>query len=280
MTRPKCKDCNILFNRYAIYAADGYGPHHLYAQIDSNYCNYCISCFIGNNYHNKIDGFIGILKRTDFQNYTNRCGDNSPFETLRTQGIVKLNLQDHQQLHRTLNYLRTLYLLKMEEKQMDELPDNFEYENKYHPHRVWKQLYPLDTTNNGVSKKKDDDFTLCCLRESVEEIIRPHEYFARLAKITFKNALNNNQIQEGARNLKREVLEDNILRLKNVNMLARGPGLDADQQPHVDSLNYDLILIVPILSDNNGYRIKCFRRSHLINHEKLKEMITRGGGSC
>ena len=302
MTRPKCKGCETLFLRYAIFSyTEGCGPYQLYAEIDNNYCNYCISCFICNNYHNEINGFIGILKRNDFLNYKNRCGAGTPFEKLWSEGIVKLNLEDYKTLKHSLGYLRSAYLSKMGQKQMklEELPDNFEYKNKYHPYRVWKQLYPEDTTNNGVSKKKDDDSTLVCLRRSVEEIISPHEYFGKLAKDTFeefsKKQLNNNQIQEGMgnlerqmseqdinllkSNLKRGILDHNILRLKNVNMLARGPGLDADQQPHVDSLNYDLILIMPILSDNNGYRIKCFRRSHLINHQKLEEMIGGGNGA-
>ncbi len=285
MTRPKCKNCKTKFDRYAIFSSkvEGSSPDKFYATLDSNYRNYCIDCFIKNNYDAKIDGFVGILNRTDYGKYRDRCDINSPFKELQTQGIVKLNLQDYKPLQSNLNYLRTTYLSKVDGKQMDELPDNFEDGKKYHPQRVWKQLYPKDTTNNGISKKKDDDFTLlCCLRMSVEEIISPHEYFARLAKKTFgqmlKKVSKKNQIQGGERNLKREGLEDNILRLRNVNMLARGPELDADQQPHVDSLNDDLILIMPILSQN-GYPIKCFKTSHLINHEKLKEMIGAGDGA-
>ena len=292
MTRPICKaiDCNNKFDRYATFSNVKGAHEQLYAKIDSFFC---ISCFEKNRSKKAQtnDGFIGILSRTEFIKYKKRCDGDSPFHSLQRQGVVKLNLPNYPNLQQNLNYLRNMFLLKIQGKQMEELPDNFATEKKFHAHRVWKQLYPKDESNNGVSAS-DRDTVLNNLNSIVEEIITPHEYYGRLAKLTYESNVSRvdvnvelNQIMEQEKkisimngNLKRLPLNDDILTLKNANVLGRGPLLENDQQPHVDSFDDDLILIMPLLS-SNGYPIKCFHSSHQINHKKLETMIGNGDGS-
>ena len=235
------------------------------------------------------DEFIGILSRANFIKYQERCEEKSPFNLLETQGVAKLGLRNHKVLQRNLDYLKNMCLKKIEGKEMNELPDNFSTEWKFHPQRVWKQIYPKDETNSIVSAN-DYDSALNNLKCLLEEIFSPHEFYGRLAWVTYESIQSTvnvdlalkqivkekEEVSLVNRNLKGVLIKDDILSLKNVNILGRGPELDEDQQPHVDSFDDDLILIMPLLS-SDGYSIKCFHSSHQINYQQQDNMLGGAG---
>lgn len=284
MTKPTCyaQGCSTKFERYATFSYKKGEHQPSYATPNGKFC---MSCLVKDRAERNDEDFIGILKSTDFKKYEERCKNESPFYQLETRGVVKLDVRDYNSLQWNLSYLAQASLKKIEGKKMNELPDNFSTNCKFHRQRVWKQIYPKDETNNGLSAN-DHDSALNNLKGLLEEILCPHEYYGRLARLTYESIQSKvdvdvalKQIVEGKKkvslvngNLKGVVMKDDVLELKNANILGRGPDVDEDQQPHVDSFEDDLILIMPLLS-SDAYTIKCFHSSHQINYRKLEQML-------
>ena len=214
---------------------------------------YCIECaveLIGD----KPENFLGFLFAKEIKEYNKFIQVDGAASHYAREGYVIVDMA-----HETKFLLQQLAQEELQSGiRFTQLADQFDGTSKSTDEgRLWAPLYMRSerkTPNSKIStSNKVRHFATDILRPIIERTILPHHYFSEKARANYLVAIGHK--------LSKKIM-DYALNLGNINMLPKRQSLNHRQSLHSDALSPNVVVIIPLLSETNGYPLHIIPRSH------------------
>eukprot|EP00956_Cyclotella_meneghiniana_P001010 scaffold1186_cov35-Cyclotella_meneghiniana.AAC.1 len=231
--------------------------------------NICLQCTTSQSIMND-DDIIGALSMGEAQTYVKSCKKTSPYDELYTNGVVVIDPPSTSLEFFDLACFTNQFMTDASVKGLKRLNNTTRYEegvdDKESSFKLWKNIYMEGSTSRKLDKIPN---LLSPIRQNLEKVIFPHEYFARLARNRIKIGHGGNHVKEVSLKADNESIafvekSPDILQLKKLNFFVRGKGLDLPQDMHIDSttITVEAILVVK----GSQYQFRYIPKSHKLYH--------------